>query len=265
MVNILPDVCQAVRDAGKLILSAHNIDSSIEIKPGDANFVTAYDVAVQKMLEHSLYEIFPEAAFIGEESGNNKGLSDTEYRFIVDPIDGTTNFINGFRHSAVSVGLCYGNEPVMGVILNPYQDELFYAEKGTGAFCNGKSIHTAHHSLSQSVIGIGTTPYVHEKAHDTFRIAEAMFNAGLDIRRLASAALDLAYVACGRYDVFYELRLYPWDYAAGACIVTEAGGVISKMDGTSIDLNAPASILAGCTPAYAEVRQIIDSIGIFGL
>ena len=245
------NIKKVVKEAGQIMLEAKHIQNGVESKEGRANFVTKYDVEVQNFLYLELTKLYPSATFIGEEDEtkqNNLG----EYCFIIDPIDGTTNFIFDYNHSAISVGLMYKNEIIAGVVYNPYLDEMFYAEKGSGAFLNGNPIKNNELQLSEGIISIGTCPYYREKADETFQIARKLYDKALDLRRTGSAALDICYVAAGRFVLYYEMLLSPWDYAAASLILTEAGGCISTMEKTPLTLTSACSALAATTGAYEE-------------
>ncbi len=199
--------------------------SSIDQKEGHANFVTNIDREVEDYLQQALLSLVPGSQIIGEEK-ENSALSDAP-TWIVDPVDGTTNLIHGYRFSAVSIALCEKQRPVAGLIWQPYMKEMFYAEAGRGATMNGKEIHVSEHSFDKALISFGTSPYHSELAEKSMKLALAYLHKCADIRRSGSAALDLAWLACGRHDAFFELTLKPWDYAAGCLIVQEAGGVVS--------------------------------------
>lgn len=256
MYEFIPEV---MREAAEIMLSAHNIDSAVIAKPGDANFVTEYDIAVQKFLEEKLTALLPEAVFIGEESDDNHTeLLASRLCFIIDPIDGTTNFMHNYRHSAVSVGVCDCGTMVFGAIYDPYLDRLIYAEKGRGAHLEKGGVRTdirvSDRNLPAALTTFGTSPYYRDELGEkTFRTAEKLFRATRDIRRSGSAALDLCDIACGSVDVFFEYRLSPWDYAAASLIIEEAGGVISQMDGSAITLDKPCPIIAGNPVSHGEL------------
>jgi Archaeal fructose-1,6-bisphosphatase and related enzymes of inositol monophosphatase family len=249
-VVMLEVIQQIVREAGKIMLNALNIQDGIESKQGRANFVTKYDVEVQKYLFKELKLQFPEAAFIGEEGDNEEVKAD--YCFIIDPIDGTTNFIYDYHHSAISVGLQYRGEMILGIVYNPYLNEMFYAEKGKGAYLNGKQIKVLDAGLSDGIVGFGTAPYYRDKADATFELVRKLFDRSLDIRRTGSAALDLCYVAAGRFVLFCEKVVCTWDYAAASLIITEAGGQVSNLEGNKLPFAEPTSILAAGAKAYEE-------------
>lgn len=164
--------------------------------------------------------------------------------YIVDPIDGTTNFMKGYQMSAISAALAKDGEVICGVVYNPYLDELFTAGKGQGAFLNGKPIHVSGAPLSEGLVLFGTSPYHESLAEQSFQTAYQYFKQALDVRRSGSAALDLCSIAAGRAELFFELILQPWDYAAGSLLIQEAGGVITDMEGGQITLDCPCSILA---------------------
>ncbi len=233
----------AMRFCGDIMLNAERSDSMTEEKSGRANFVTVYDKLVQKTLKEKLHEIMPEAHFVGEEEDIHESI-ESGYAFIVDPIDGTTNFIRDYHVSAISVGLLYDGKPKFGAVYNPYLDEMFTAEKGKGAFLNGKPIKVSTNKLENSVVLFGTSPYYPELSRKSFDMAYDYFTKSLDVRRSGSAALDLCSIASGRADLYFELKLSPWDYAAGSLIITEAGGEITDIDGKPIVYDKPCSVLA---------------------
>ncbi len=244
-----------VKNAGQIVLNANNIQNGIESKQGRANFVTKYDVEVQNYLYQELIKSYPMATFIGEED-ETKDTTPSEYCFIIDPIDGTTNFIFNYKHSAISVGLMQDGQIRAGVVYNPYLDELFYAEKGKGAFLNGKQLQVNHILLSEGIVGFGTCPYYREKADETFLIARKLYDRALDLRRSGSAALDICYVAANRFVLYFELLLSPWDYAAASLILTEAGGCITTMDQKELTFTSGSSAIAANPSAYDEYYQL---------
>ena len=262
------DILDAVRSAGRGLLAAHDIESHMKVKPGDANFATVWDVETQRVLCSRLHEIIPEAGFLAEEDAENDSdayaeranANDDAITFIVDPIDGTTNFIHGLSHSAVSVAVSACGSPVFGCVYNPYLDEMFYASKGGGAYLckNGvtASIHVSDRTLDRALCAFGTSPYERSRADVTFELAKRMFLSCREVRREGSAALDICYVAAGRYDVYFELHICPWDFAAALLILTEAGGMMTALDGSPVDDRRPTSAFASniaCRPAAAAI------------
>ena len=241
--NELEQICDLVRECGKVIVEADRSRLHVDAKSGHANFVTEYDKQVQERLRVGLRAIMPDAHFIGEE-GTTQAFSPVGKFFIVDPIDGTTNFIKDYRFSCISVALVVDGVAEFGVVYNPYADEMFSARRGHGAFCNGKRLHVSEESLENAIVVFGTAPYHEELKEKTFKLAYAYFLKALDVRRSGSAALDLCTIAAGRAELFFELVLSPWDYAAGGLIVTEAGGLVSDCEGHPLAYDRPCSVLA---------------------
>lgn len=241
--EMLGKTAALVQKAGGIILSAKDIWSVTHEKTSAADLVTEYDLAVERFLKEHLQEVCPGALFYGEEEEHNEDPT-RGWAFVVDPIDGTTNFVRGIRQTAVSVGLALDGAVQLGVVLDPFRDELFTAVRGGGAFCNGKPIHVSNKPIEQGIFGMGTAIYRREFLDATLRLTEQVFQRACDFRRMGSAALDLCNVACGRTELFFEYSLCPWDYAAGSLIVTEAGGHISTLQGTPLDLSRRCSVWA---------------------
>jgi len=237
-----------IRHAGEIMLGAHD-DLKVTSKPGTANFVTAYDLKVQAYLKEALTALLPEAAFVGEEDDVQREQSGL--RWVVDPIDGTTNFMHGLGQSCISVALCEGSGTELGMIYQPYRDEVYFAEKNKRAFLNGEEIHVSSRPAEEGVILFGTMPYVRSLAPRTFAVARECFDFCADIRRSGCAAQDLTSVAAGRAEGYFELRLSPWDFSAGMLIAAEAGAWVTDVDGNPIDNRRPSSILCAC-PTVAE-------------
>lgn len=194
------------------------------------DYVTEIDKACEQLIIYSIKQHFPDHEILAEESGKNQNTH--SYRWIIDPLDGTTNFIHGFPHSSISIALQKEDEMILGVIYDPYRDELYYAERGKGAYCNDKPIHVSRQkNVSNCLIATGF-PFKSRHLLDQYWcVLSEIFMAVSGIRRTGSAALDLAYVACGRFDGFWELKLSPWDIAAGSIIIEEAGGKITDFEG----------------------------------
>jgi len=241
--QLLEQIVKVVRGCGAIIVNADRSKSGIDEKAGHANFVTEYDKKVQAELQKKLLAILPEAVFVGEEEDQHASI-DKGYAFIVDPIDGTTNFIKDYHVSAISVGLTKEGTQYMGVVYNPYLNEMFTAVRGKGAFLNGKPIHVSDQPLENGVVLFGTSPYYEELSKASFEMAYSYFTRALDVRRSGSSAIDLCSVAAGRAELFFELRLSPWDYAAGSLIVDEAGGSVTQIDGSALTLNEGCGVLA---------------------
>ena len=248
---------EIARKAGAMF-SSHTL-AAIDQKEGHANYVTNIDREVETFLQESLTALLPGSRLIGEEKEND-ALTE-EPTWIVDPVDGTTNLIHDYRMSAVSIALCEGKQPTVGLVYQPYTEELFWAEAGKGAFLNGKPIRVSALPLDRALVAFGTSPYNAELAEGSLRLALRFLHDCADLRRSGSAAVDLAYVACGRHDVFFELSLKPWDYAAGSLLVREAGGCFGmplKPDGPAYD--ATAAILAANATCFEGAKERIENM-----
>ena len=231
-----------VLEAGNLLLD-ETAASDITEK-GAADFVTAVDLASQSYIRAELEKYFPDAALLSEE-GDNSCFKPKEYTFVLDPVDGTTNLIHRYRQSAVSLGLLHNGSPLAGVVYNPFTNELFWAESGCGAFFNGKRMAVSPESdFSKCVITIGTMPYYKEYADKNFDTFKNIYLDAVDIRRTGSSALDLCYTADGRTEAFFERGLKAWDFAAGAVILKEAGGMITDWEGKPLDHYTQQNVLA---------------------
>ena len=205
------------------------VDSfSVEEKEGESwNIVTSADVAVQDYLQKELLALIPGAGFQGEE--NHQQDIAKEVCWIVDPIDGTTNFARGMQQSGISVGLREGSELVLGVVYNADLDDMFWATKGNGAYLNGKRLSVSNKDFAHSIICTAMSLYRKSYAKMCSDVLLETYGQCADFRRFGVASLELCYLAAGRVDTFFELRLFPWDFAAAAVILREAGGVISTM------------------------------------
>lgn len=243
MTDLQKEIEKLMRECGDIMLDAVRDPSMVSAKEGHANFVTTYDKAIQEKLRAGLCSLKPGAVFIGEEEDIHPSIFDG-FAFVVDPIDGTTNFIRDYKQSCISVALLEKGVPVLGLVYNPYLDEMFTARKGGGAFLNGERIHVSDLPLELGIVLFGTSPYYPELNRKSFDLAYDYFKNALDIRRSGSSALDLCSIAAGRAEVFFELRLSPWDYAAGSLIVTEAGGKVTTAEGEPLRFDCPCSVLA---------------------
>lgn len=244
------------RDCGEILRNADRSGINVDEKQGHANFVTEYDVMVQNRIQKGLMEILPEAGFFGEE-GKQKGFPDEEYVFIVDPIDGTTNFLKGFNLSAIAISLVHNMERIFGLVYNPFTDEMFTAQKDKGAYLNGKRIRVSDDPLERGVVLFGTAPYYEGLPKLAFDKAFSFMDKCIDVRRMGSAELDLCYVACGRAELYFEPFIQPWDYAAGSLIVEEAGGKVSQWDGTPFELTRGCSCAARGTGVDDTLLRIL--------
>lgn len=226
---------------------------------GPSDYVTLVDKMVQEYLYHSFRELYPDIEFMGEEK-DNSDLNFNNNVWIIDPIDGTANLIHDCRFSAVSVGLWNGDRQKidLGLIYQPFSKELFHAEDGKGAYLNGTPIKVSdRHLLKDSIISAGTTPYHKEYAAEVLNVSTNMLLNCSDIRRTGSAALDLAYVACGRIDGYFEKLLSPWDYAAGLLILQEAGGCITDYSGNPVSGTRVSSVCCSNKLIHEQMLHII--------
>jgi len=227
---------------------------------GPRNFVTAADRRAEETLRQELAKARPDYGFLGEEGGAREG-ADKMHRWIVDPLDGTTNFLHGIPHFAVSIALERSGAIVAGLVYNPANDELFIAERGKGAFLNDKRIRVAaRQRLAEAVVACGLPHYGRgDLALARNEIAAAQQNfAGL--RRYGAAALDLAWIAAGRLDAYWERDLSPWDLAAGMILVREAGGFVTDLDGGD-EIFAKRQIAAGNDTMHRELLRLLKEAG----
>lgn len=244
---MLKKICSIVKQAGKLLTDVPI--SHIEQKTNFADFVTDRDIAVQAFLTQKLSELLPCAGFCGEE--DDAHTLTAEDIFVIDPIDGTSNFINGLDASAVSVALLHKGEAKYAVVYDPYKDELFSAERGKGAYLNGKQIHVTEKTLLSGLTDVGSAPYTRDLARKTLKIMDGLLDICGDTRRVGSAAIAGCNVAAGRIALMFELRLCSWDFAAARLIVEEAGGVFAYLDGKDHSLTDTPPIAMG-TPEAME-------------
>lgn len=258
----LQAICGAImaaqREAAERMLHARHVLA--ETKSGRRDVVTQYDKQVQRLLMERLREAAPGARFYCEELDARDDLR-ASHLFIIDPIDGTMNFVHGFHHSCLSVAYAEQGEVLAAAVYNPYVDEMFSAVKGEGAFLNGRPIHVAEEHLAESVVCFGTAPYDPDLAEAGFALARRAFENSLDVRREGAAALDLCSVAAGRAGVYFELRISLWDYAAGELIVREAGGCCCRVDGGPLPEDGRrCSVAAGSPKALAEFLPLAEDL-----
>ncbi len=236
MDSFLETASGIAREAGALLANYLERHIGFELK-GDFDLVTEADRASERLIVERLESHYPTHAIVAEEGGGQTGSS--EYRWYVDPLDGTTNFAHGFPMFNATLALERAGELIAGVIFDPLRNELFTAERGSGACLNGRRIQVS--KVSQIESSLVATGFPSRKRHQNvnvhFYYQLAMQSHG--VRRAGAAALDLAYVACGRLDAFWEFKLKPWDVAAGILLIREAGGACSDMYGAPVDLRGP--------------------------
>lgn len=248
-----------VREAGRFLLDAEVTSDCISQKDGPANFVTKYDVEIQKYLIEKFSKLLPTAEYYGEENtaGNVHGALGKGYLFFIDPIDGTTNFMFDYKHSCISVGLACDGKMIAGFVYNPYTDEMYSAVRGKGAWLNGRRLHVADKGIADGIAAFGCARYNDDRVDLIFHVVKELFMRSLSVRNGGSAALDLCRVAGGANVSYLELKLQPYDYAAASVIVEEAGGKISQVNGDPITLDGPCSIVAGTPAAVKDVMEIV--------
>ena len=252
---MLENIIDIVKRTKSIILDI-NKKNDVTVK-GYGNYVTQVDFEVQSYLKEQLFALFPSIQFMGEEETSFVDFENASV-WILDPIDGTANLIHNLNQSAVSLGLVTNYEPVLGVVYNPFTDELFYAEKGKGAYFNGEKISVSQTpSLKKSLISLGTAPYKKTLSEDVFSSARKVYERCEDIRRFGAAALELCYLAAGRTDGFFERNLKPWDYAAGAAILNEAGGKITNYSLGPVSFETPDDIIASNGKIHNELHSVL--------
>ena len=245
-----------LRQAARLMLDFEN--PQVYAKGAHADFVTEADVAVQSFLLEELTKAYPGAAFFAEEQEGNvlgDGLT-----FIIDPIDGTTNYFRRRRCSAISIGAVEGKKPVFGAIYDPYRDEMYHAEKGRGAWCGEKRLKVSDTPFERAVIGFGTAPYYSELFELTGRTMGALLPQIADFRRTGSACVDLCDVAAGRSDGHFEWRLQPWDYCAATLLVEEAGGRCGSILGGEVVYDHAMPHLAASSRIFDQLQNALQKV-----
>ncbi|HEX8962058.1 MAG TPA: inositol monophosphatase family protein [Rhodocyclaceae bacterium] len=257
MLNI---AVKAARRAGQIINRA-SLDIG-HLKVGvkqQSDFVTEVDRAAEAAIIDILREAYPQHEILAEESGTtagSKGASD--YQWIIDPLDGTTNFIHGFPQYAVSIGLAHRGVMTHAVVYDPTTNELFTGSKGGGAFLNDKRIRVSNRSkMAEALIGTGFPYRMFDHVDPYLAIFKELTQKCAGLRRPGAAALDLAYVAAGRLDGFWEFGLSPWDMAAGTLLITEAGGLVGDLAGEH-DYLATGNVVAGNPKIFGQLLQLID-------
>ncbi len=260
MMDTIEQLKKIALEAGKIIRDGYHAAKEITYK-GTVDLVTQYDVAVEQFVLEKLMAAFPEHTLVGEES--HEGSYHYDKVIYIDPIDGTTNFVHGFPHLALSIGVWEQGVPVMAVVYNPILEEMFWAVRGEGAYLGEKRLSVSRqHLLQQSLIGTGF-PYAKVDAGIEYRwVIDCLSNLLphiRDIRRLGAAAVDLCYLAEGRIDAFYEIDLKPWDVAAGILILLEAGGVVSDVLGEGYGFDSK-SIVASNGRIHGELLERLVAI-----
>ena len=248
---------ETAREAGHLLLEKFGRITTVTMK-GDINLVTEADLASEALIIDRIKSHHPKHEILAEEAGNAVVIDgETEWKWIIDPLDGTTNYAHGYPCFAVTIGLERRGEIVVGVTYDPTRNELFAAEKGQGATLNGKPIRVSKtERLGESLICTGF-PYDFKRKEDFARHLTAFLMQSRGVRRDGSAAIDMAYVACGRFDGFWEEGLNPWDLAAGKLLIEEAGGWVTDYDGGPFSIYSPP-VCASNGKIHNEMLAILD-------
>jgi myo-inositol-1(or 4)-monophosphatase len=256
--KIADQAMAVIKETGVWIKSQRDSFTKNHIEEKGLNNLVSYvDKEAEHLLVSALKNILPEAGFLTEE-GTVIQDNAAEWQWIIDPLDGTTNFIHGIPFYCVSVALAHNGEFMIGIIYDPNLNECFHAIKGKGAYLNSKTISVSEStSLAHSVVATGFPHRSFEKMEEYVQSLDYFFRNTRSLRRLGAAALDMAYIACGRMDAFFELKLMPWDIAAGTLIVREAGGIATDFLGDH-DLLFKNQIICGNRPVYAEMKQVLD-------
>ncbi|GHT25919.1 inositol monophosphatase [Planctomycetales bacterium] len=251
-------VCEtAAREAGKVLREKLG-RITVKRKSNVNDLVTEADAAAQETIEKILLGTFPEHYFLGEEKSENnfiKKPSEDDYCWVVDPLDGTTNYVHTVPLFCTSIALVKGNEAVCAAVYNPLTDELFTAEKGSGTFLNGKQVRTSNwQTVAESLLAVSLPSKIQDDSPDLLAFNKFLTRCQ-SIRRTGSTALNLAFTASGRFDLTWAFQCHPWDMAAGVLLVQEAGGFVSKPDGS------PVQLLADPAPVFAAANeQLFDEV-----
>jgi myo-inositol-1(or 4)-monophosphatase len=256
MLNV---AIKAARIAGSIINRA-SLDLDI-LKVGTKShndFVTEVDQAAEVAIIKTLLEAYPDHAILAEESGKEHGNQRSEYQWIIDPLDGTTNFIHGLPIYAVSIALAHRGVVQQAVVYDPTRNDLFHASKGRGAYLNDRRLRVSKRTrLKDALVGTGFPFRKGDNVKRYLALFETVIQQTAGVRRPGAASLDLCYVAAGYYDAFFETGLSPWDVAAGSLIITEAGGLVGNFTGES-DFLHQREVLAGTPKIYAQLVPVLE-------
>lgn len=245
------------KTAGSVIRKGFNQNFEIELKTNESNLVTEIDKKAERTIIDFIKKEYPTHAILAEESGSQKNFS--EYTWVIDPLDGTTNFAHGLPIFSVSIGITKYNQTILGVVYDVMQDKLYTAEKGKGAFCNGRELKVSENSnLRRSLLVTGFPYDINENPNHAIQRFNRMLVVSRGIRRLGSAAIDFCYVADGIFDGFWEVHLNPWDLCAGKLILEESGGKVTNLRGEKIDIFSK-EILATNSKIHDQMVKELNS------
>ncbi len=255
MNSLTTDIAGIVREASRL-MTDETLRDSVEQKGNNSNYVTEADKAVQEFLAQRLTALLPGSEMLGEK-GEHRTLN-AENIWVVDPIDGTSNFIRDIGFSGISVGLVRDGKPYAGVIYNPYRDEMYCGESGKGAYLNGRPIHVSDRDFAHAHLCSAMCLYDKRYAEACFRVIRRVYMQSDDLRRMGTACLELAMLAAGRVELYFEMRLFPWDAAAAFPIITEAGGIAECLYYEGFPLDKPFPVIAANTREnFEELKAIV--------
>lgn len=246
------------KEAGEIIRDGFGKNFSIEFKTNEANLLTEIDKKSEKLIKEFIIKEFPSHSILAEESGETN--KNSEYKWVIDPLDGTTNFAHGLPIFAVSIGLQKNNQTIAGVVYDVMQDFCYSAELGNGSFCNNTKLSVSKSELLQRSLLVTGFPYnIYDNPDNAFELFIQFLKNSRGMRRLGSAAIDFCYVAKGVFDGYWEVNLQPWDICAGKLILEEAGGIVSGFNGEEININSKR-ILASNGLIHNSMADIIKKI-----
>ncbi len=266
MHPMLTVAVRAARRAGRIINRASLDLDQLQVARKQRNdFVTEVDHASEQAIIETLLTAYPDHAILAEESGHNagkgvaKGFHEADHLWVIDPLDGTTNFIHGFPQYAISIALMQRGVVTQAVVYDPNRDELFTASKGSGAFLNDRRIRVSKRTrLDEALVGTGFPYRQLDHIDEYLHMFKMVTERAAAVRRPGAAALDLAYVACARYDAFFEFGLAPWDVAAGSLLITEAGGLVGNFSGDS-DYIFTEQVVAAAPKVFAAMLNLLNT------
>lgn len=258
MNQITKHAVEAARKAGELLKKGFGSSFHVSTKKTLHDLVTEYDHASEKLLIAFFSSLYPQASYLAEESGK-VGKETSELQWIIDPLDGTVNFAHGIPVFSISIAARFKGEVVSGVVYQPLTDEMFVAEKNNGSYLNEKKIQVSStDKLEKAFLATGFPYNLKENPHHCIEHFTSILRQGVPIRRLGSAAIDLAYLAAGRFDGYFEVGLSPWDVAAGKLLVEEAGGNVTRWDLLPLNIDIYSPILSTNNRIHSELAKVLN-------
>lgn len=258
MADLLETACEAARLGGAILQDWRDRFTAREKRPAD--LVTEADVAAEKAIFELIHQRFPGHRFLGEE-GLNRNDGDSPIRWIIDPLDGTSNYVHGFPYYAVSIGIEQDGELHGGAVFDPTRDELFAASRGGGATLNGQTITVSSEGDLSNALCMASLPVKTDRGHPAVQSFLRVLEAAQHVQRTGSAALNLCGVACGRIEAFWSTSLKPWDMAAGAVIVEEAGGVVTTISNSGFDVDQPDILASNGSELHFALSRLLADPG----